>query len=206
MALKSYPVKTPWWLRWYYPGMEWRIKAEKGSIYLTFDDGPHPEITPWVLEQLNHYGFCASFFLIGDNILKYPDTFRMLKESGHSIGSHTMKHLNGWKSENEAYHKSFKEADKLVNTNLFRPPYGRIKRRQAQHIGASHRIIMWDILSGDFDTRLSPEKCAENVIRNIRDGSIVVFHDSEKAWPRLKKALPAVLKYMQEQGLNSLAL
>jgi peptidoglycan/xylan/chitin deacetylase (PgdA/CDA1 family) len=206
MLFKTYPVRTPLWLKWFYPGFEWQKKGAAGELYLTFDDGPHPEITGWVMDQLEAYGFQASFFLIGDNIRKYPDMFEQLKKSGHSLGSHTMKHLNGWKSRTSEYLQSFNEADELVETELFRPPYGRIKPQQARQIRASHRIIMWDVLSGDFDLSLTPEKCAQNVIKNIREGSIVVFHDSEKAWPRLKKALPAVLQYMHQQGLYSVGL
>lgn len=160
--------------------MEWRKQAPPGAVYLTFDDGPHPEITPWVMDQLNQYGFDATFFLIGENILKYPETFSKLRESSHSLGNHTMKHLNGWKSDDEEYYQSFRQADELVLTRLFRPPFGRIKRQQASRISTSHRVIMWDLLSGDFDTRLTPEKCAENVTTNIRDGSIVVFHDRDR--------------------------
>lgn len=202
----TYLVKTPWWLRWWYPAFEWRKERRGNEVYLTFDDGPHPEITPWVLEQLAAYKGKASFFLIGDNIRKFPETYNLLKERAHSLGSHTMKHLNGWKTSNSEYLQSFREGDELVNTDLFRPPYGKIKRSQAKVIGATHRIIMWDVISGDFDRRLSAEACAANVIQHLKPGSIVVFHDSDKAWPRLKEALPAVLSYMQQKGLRSEAL
>ena len=158
------------------------------------------------MEQLAAYGFRASFFLIGDNIRKFPEVFELLKASDHSIGSHTMTHLKGWRTPNEAYLQSFREADELVQTNLFRPPYGGIKRSQARHILPTHRIIMWDVLSGDFDQGISGSACSGNVIRHLAPGSIVVFHDSEKAWPRLKKALPAVLEYMDQQGLYSVEL
>lgn len=206
MNIKPYLVSTPWWLKRAYPGLEWRKDVDDQAVYLTFDDGPHPEITPWVLEQLDRFGFRASFFLIGDNIRKYPDTYRQLEQSPHSLGSHTMKHLNGWKNSDEDYLRSFREGAALVNSDLFRPPYGRIRRRQARVISETHRIIMWDVLSADFDVSLSADECIRNVVNNVRPGSIVVFHDSEKAWPRMEKALPGVLEYFHQQGLYSKSL
>lgn len=201
-----YLVKSPWWLRWLYPSLEWRKKPVEGRVFLSFDDGPHPTITPWVMEQLASYGFTASFFLIGDNIRKYPDTYSSLQESKHSLGSHTMNHLNGWKTDNSKYFESFTKGHELVQSDLFRPPYGRIKRSQVKKIGQKHRIIMWDVLSGDFDQNLNAENCARNVIQNMKPGSIIVFHDSEKAWPRLEKALPAVLQHMKQEGFTSYGL
>ena len=206
MRLKPYLINTPAWIQKAYPDLCWRMDSPEPNIYLTFDDGPHPEITPWVLDQLSEYDQFASFFLIGDNVKRFPEVFEQLQKSEHSIGSHTMRHDNGWKTNNAAYYQSFEEADALINTNLFRPPYGRIKRSQISHISQTHRIIMWDVLSADFDVKLSYEECALNVIKNIRMGSIVVFHDSEKAWPRLEKALPVVLKHLQAKSIKSLAL
>ena len=201
-----YLVKSPWWLKALYPSLEWDRRSGEGEVFLTFDDGPHPTITPWVLDQLASFGQSASFFSIGENIRKYPETFEQLRESGHSLGSHTMHHLNGWETDNETYHQSFKKADELVKTNLFRPPYGRIKRSQAKFIGKTHRIIMWDVLSGDFDQKLTAEECTRNVVENIKPGSVIVFHDSTKAWPRLERSLPAVLQHLQDLGLKSSSL
>ncbi len=207
MLRPLYWIKTPWLFRQlFHPDLEWHAAANDHTVYLSFDDGPHPEITPWVLEQLDEYDFKASFFLIGDNIQKYPETFNQLQSSDHSLGSHTMQHLNGWHTNTNTYVQSFHEASNLISSNLFRPPYGRITRSQAKEIIKTHRVIMWDVLSGDFDTRISAHKCAENVKKHVKPGSIVVFHDSEKAWPRLKQALPDVLKHLAEKGLVSKGL
>lgn len=206
MAGTKYLVKTPWWLRLLYPSFEWYKSQARQSVFLTFDDGPHPEITPWVMDLLDRYQFGASFFLIGENVLKNPETYQSLNASRHSLGSHTMEHLHGWKVPDDQYLDSFRKGHELVNTNLFRPPYGWIRRSQARKILPTHRIIMWDIVSGDFDTGIGAQQCTENVIRHLRPGSIIVFHDSEKAWPRLKESLPIVLEEINRRGWRSESL
>ena len=204
-----YLVKTPWLLRKLYPGCTWQIPSRDKVIYLTFDDGPHPDITPYVLDTLKQYQAKATFFCIGKNVVAHPDIYRRLLEEGHRTGNHTFNHLNGWKVQNDVYVNNIIEASKYIDSNLFRPPYGRITKFQvkilsdiAAYKGSDRRfsIIMWDVLSGDFDKKLSAENCTLNVIRKTKPGSIVVFHDSEKAFPRMRASLPEVLKYFSEKG------
>ncbi|QNK62246.1 polysaccharide deacetylase family protein [Pedobacter sp. PAMC26386] len=198
-----YLVKSPLLLKWYYPSLVWNKSRSDKVIYLTFDDGPIPVVTDFVLNTLKSFNCKATFFCIGDNINKHAEIFEQVKNDGHAIGNHTFNHLKGWITEDKTYIQNFKECQKLTNTSLFRPPYGRIKKsqiNQLRKINPKLNIIMWDVLSGDFDLNLSPEKCYENVIKNTRNGSIIVFHDSLKAFERLKFALPATLKFLTAQG------
>jgi peptidoglycan/xylan/chitin deacetylase (PgdA/CDA1 family) len=199
-----YLVKTPFWLRALYPGCTWRMPSEKKVIYLSFDDGPHPQATPFVLEQLKKYNAKASFFCIGKNVLSYANIYEEIINEGHAVGNHTYDHLNGWKTATSSYIENIANARKLITSNLFRPPYGRISRSQLRKICADkslpQQIIMWDVLSGDFDLSLSPEDCTKNVIKNTTAGSIVVFHDSAKAFERLKVTLPAMLAHFSSLG------
>ena len=200
-----YLIKTPFWLRWLYPGLVWRKTSEKPVIYLTFDDGPIPEVTPFVLSVLERYDAKAAFFCIGDNIRKHPGIFQKLIEGGHAIGNHTFNHLKGWKTKDEVYLENFKLCDNLTKSKLFRPPYGRIKRSQVSKLKNEYpglKIIMWDVLSGDFDLGLSPEKCLKNVLKATEAGSIVVFHDSLKAFERLEYVLPRALEFWKKQGYS----
>ncbi|MDZ7848235.1 MAG: polysaccharide deacetylase family protein [Owenweeksia sp.] len=176
------------------------------QVYLTFDDGPTPEVTEWVLQQLDSYDYKATFFIIGENADRYPKLIELLRKSPHSLGSHTYNHLNGWHTKDLNYLANFEKGHQKVGTLLFRPPYGRIRRSQARPILKTHRIIMWDIVSADFDTSLNGEACAHNVIRHLRPGSILVFHDSHKAWSRLKVALPKVLQYLKENAYNAVPI
>lgn len=153
-------------------------------IYLTFDDGPHPVATPFVLDTLKKYNAKATFFCIGKNVAQHPDIYKRILLEGHTTGNHTHNHLNGSKNSNEEYIANIKEAKKYIDSNLFRPPYGRITGFQVKLLNRAFNIIMWDVLSADFDIHLSPEKCSRNVIKSAREGSIVVFHDSEKAFKR----------------------
>ncbi|KHJ36936.1 peptidoglycan-N-acetylglucosamine deacetylase [Pedobacter glucosidilyticus] len=199
-----YLVKTPWLLKKFYPqNLIWNKSRDKKIIYLTFDDGPIPIVTPFVLEILKKFNAKATFFCIGDNINKHQDIFFQLKADGHAIGNHTYNHLNGWKSNNKKYLDNIIKCQELTQTNLFRPPYGRIKKSQIKNLESkfkNHKIIMWDVLSGDFDTQLAPEKCLKNVCKNAINGSIVVFHDSLKAFDRLKYTLPKALEFWQSKG------
>ena len=198
-----YLVKTPWWLKRLYPGLVWQMPGEEKKVYLSFDDGPHPEITPFVLEQLKKYGARATFFCIGKNVNQYPQTYRQILMEGHRVGNHTQNHLNGWKVADDRYIANIREAGKYIDSGLFRPPYGRIGALQSRLLrGApfNYKIVMWEVLSGDFDVSLNAEQCARNVTRHARPGSIVVFHDSEKAYDRLKGALPLVLEYFAGKG------
>lgn len=204
-----YLVKSPFLLKWYYPSLIWNKTRKEKVIYITFDDGPIPDVTPFVLKTLKDFNAKATFFCIGDNIIKHHDVFEQIKKEGHRIGNHTFNHLKGWKTEDQVYLENFKKCQELTGTNLFRPPYGRIKKSQISGIRSVNpemKIIMWDVLSGDFDIKLSPEKCYENVINNTRNGSIIVFHDSLKAFDRLEYALPRFLQYFTDKGFSFLAL
>ncbi len=246
-----YFVKTPWWLKKLYPQLVWNKARTTKTIFLTFDDGPIPIVTPWVLKTLKSFNAKATFFCIGDNINKHPAIFLQLKADGHAIGNHTYNHLKGWATADELYIKNFNKCQNLTQTYLFRPPYGRIKRSQIFEIQKSKikneesenlkvkskkskiknqntkndksqianpqsqirnpqseihnpqsQIIMWDVLSGDFDTALSPQKCLKNVLKHTQNGSIIVFHDSLKAWDRLQYVLPKALDYWKKQGFS----
>lgn len=197
--------KSNFLFRWVYPRFLWKMPNIEKVIYLTFDDGPIPEVTEFVLSQLIHYQAKATFFCIGDNVRKHPEIFQKLIEGGHSIGSHTFNHLNGWKSGNLAYIENFEKcnqllAEKKVKTNFFRPPYGRIKKAQAEEILKTHSVVMWDVLSGDFSQELSPETVLKKSIRYTQNGSIVVFHDSLKARRNLEYALPRYLEHFSKKG------
>jgi len=203
LHLNMYLVKSPLLLKWYYPSLTWNKTRNEKVIYLTFDDGPIPDVTTFVLKTLKDFNAKATFFCIGDNIRKHPEVFEQIKKDGHQVGNHTYNHLKGWKTVDEVYLENFKKCQKITNTYLFRPPYGRIKKSQIRDIKSINpeiQIIMWDVLSGDFDINLSREKCYENVIKNTRNGSVIVFHDSLKAFDRLEYALPLVLKYFSNKG------
>lgn len=170
------------------------------KIYLTFDDGPIPIVTPWVLETLALYNAKATFFCIGNNVLKHPEIYSEIIKQGHKTGNHTQNHLNGWKVLNKNYFQDIEECTKLVRSGLFRPPYGKIKPSQIKRLKHNYKLVMWDVLSRDYDQSLSVENCHKSVIREAKPGSIVVFHDSIKAESRLRGSLPAVLEHFKKQG------
>ncbi|OKS88023.1 polysaccharide deacetylase family protein [Mucilaginibacter polytrichastri] len=204
-----YLVKTPWLLKQFYSDLLWNADRDKRIIYLTFDDGPIPVVTPFVLKILKQYQAQATFFCIGDNIRKNPDIFEQIKAAGHAIGNHTFHHLKGWITDDDTYIKDTQACDELVHSNLFRPPYGRIKKSQAKKLKGLYpdlKIIMWDVLSGDFDMSIEPEKCLNNVIKHTENGSIVVFHDSLKAFNRLEYVLPRAMEYWSKKGYQFEAL
>ncbi|HTI91133.1 MAG TPA: polysaccharide deacetylase family protein [Puia sp.] len=198
-----YLVRTPWWLKKIYSGLIWQMPVKEKVLYLTFDDGPHPEATPFVLDELKKYNARATFFCIGKNVKEYPQIYRRVLMDGHRVGNHTQNHLNGWKVADQKYIENIRDAAQLIDSDLFRPPYGRISLFQSKLLRAApfhYKIVMWEVLSGDFDRDLDAATCARNVIRSARAGSIVVFHDSEKAFDRVSGALPAVLKHFSERG------
>jgi peptidoglycan/xylan/chitin deacetylase (PgdA/CDA1 family) len=198
-----YLIRTPWWLRKIYRGLVWRIPTNEKVLYLSFDDGPHPVATPFVLDELAKYGAKGTFFCIGKNVEAHPLIYRRILMEGHRVGNHTQDHLNGWKVDDVRYLENIREAARRIDSDLFRPPYGRIGNLQAAVLRAvpfQYAIVMWDVLSGDFDAAVSAERCARNVMRYGRPGSIVVFHDSEKAFGKMKEALPVVMKYFSERG------
>lgn len=204
--MNFYWTKTNRCIKKIFSNYVWDIPDSDNKIYLTFDDGPTPEITEWVLEQLEKYHAKATFFCIGTNIKKNPDLYTKIIADGHSIGNHTFNHLNGWKTSTDAYLENSIQwsvvSGQAQNNKLFRPPYGKIKFSQAKKLRQQgYKIIMWDVLSADFDNSISNEKCLDNVIKNTKSGSIIVFHDSIKAFPHLKYTLPRALKYFKEKGL-----
>ena len=205
--MKFYWIKTSLLIKKLFSNYVWDIPNTENKIYLTFDDGPTPEITEWVLQELQKYNAKATFFCNGNNIEKYPDIFFKVVADGHSIGNHTFNHLNGWKTSTEEYLENSNRCEtaiyklKIVNSKLFRPPYGKIKTSQAKKLRQQgYKIIMWDVLSADYDTSISAEKCLENVLNNVTEGSIIVFHDSIKAFPNLEYTLPKALKTLCERG------
>lgn len=204
--MHKYFIKTPWIVKKiFFPEYVWNLAPDENAVYLSFDDGPHPEITPWALNELKQFNAKATFFCIGNNVEKHPDVYQSILDDGHATGNHTYHHLNGWKTEDEIYLQDILKAAQLIKSNLFRPPYGRIKSRQAKRISNAlesndFKIIMWDVLSADFDSSFSPEACLNNVLENVSPGSIIVFHDSEKAFNNLKYVLPKTLEYLNKEG------
>jgi Predicted xylanase/chitin deacetylase len=201
-----YLVAGSWLLRIFYPQFVWKIPTKEKNIYLTFDDGPHETATPFVLNELAKYNAKATFFCIGKNVEEQPAIFRQIIGQGHAVGNHTFNHLNGWKTNDEVYVENILKANGLLQTNLLRPPYGRMGKKQwamlkKQWPGKQRpRVIMWSVLSGDFDINLAPEKCLNNVTRFAKNGSIIVFHDSTKAFDRMRYALPRVLEHFTNKG------
>lgn len=205
-----YFIKTPWLLKKLYPECIWDIKTDKKTclptgkvLYLTFDDGPNPDATTFVLQQLKKYNAKATFFCIGENVKEYFDIYKQMISDGHKPGNHTYNHLNGWKTTDKKYLENIQQATNIIDTDLFRPPYGKITKFQLKALQGEKfklKTIMWDVISGDFDEKISPENCYLNVINHARPGSIIVFHDSLKAFPRLEYALPRVLDFYSNQG------
>ncbi len=238
--MKSYFVKTPKIIQSIFSNYTWKITTNKKEIYLTFDDGPIPKITPWVLNTLEKYNAKATFFCVGDNIKKHPEVFKEIFLQNHAIGNHTFNHLQGWKTNTEEYLSNIDKTENVIkrlkiegrrrktedgslevnrelqaqnlkpktqNPKLFRPPYGKMKPKQTKALqNKGYQIIMWDVLSADFDQKISPKKCYQNVIKNVQNGSIIVFHDSEKAFKNLEYTLPKVLEYFTKKGFIFKAL
>lgn len=195
-----YLVKSPRLLQALAPSLLWHVETQEKVLYLTFDDGPIPDVTPFVLGELRRFGARATFFCVGDNVQKHPDIFAQILAEGHTVGNHTFNHLNGWKTPLEPYLENVAACAQLVDSQLFRPPYGRLRRAQRKALEGQYRIVMWDVLSGDFDLNISGEQCLENVLQNALPGSIIVMHDSLKAAPRLRFALPRVLEHFAAAG------
>ena len=205
--MKLHWVKTHWTIKKLFSNYVWDIPNMENKVYLTFDDGPTPEITQWTLKQLKNYNAKATFFCIGDNVGKYPETFEEVVKEGHSIGNHTFNHLNGWKTNTQDYIENAKLFEKeygklsTETCKLFRPPYGKITPSQSKILRRmGYKIIMWDVLSVDFDVTITPEQCLENVLQNVKSGSIIVFHDSVKAFANLEYALPKTLEFLEQKG------
>jgi peptidoglycan-N-acetylglucosamine deacetylase len=199
-----YFTKTPFWLKKLYPTCLWNYPADGKKIYLSFDDGPHAAATPFVLDQLKKFNAKASFFCIGKNVVAETAIYKRILLEGHRVGNHTFNHLNGWKTESKNYLQDIEMARGQIDSDLFRPPYGRIRAFQIRNLREKlkYKIVMWDVLSGDFDPSVDGKNAAERVIRKSQSGSIVVFHDSAKAFPVLQEALPLVLKYFTREGYS----
>ena len=210
--MKPYLVKTPKFVRRLFPKRVWAFPNSKNSVYLTFDDGPIPLVTPWVIEVLKQYKAKATFFCVGDNVIKHANVFQQIIEEGHSIGNHTYHHLNGWSTKTKDYINNCKKCEDSLNrvqdyksssNPLFRPPFGKLTLKQSKTLQEKgFHIIMWDVLSADFDTKISNKKCLENVLKNIKPGSIVVFHDSLKSYDKLRYVLPKVLDFLKINNIN----
>lgn len=210
--MSFYWIKTNRIIKKIFSKYIWDISNAENKIYLTFDDGPIPEITEWVLEELQKHNAKATFFCIGHNIEKHPHIFKKIIEAGHSVGNHTFNHLNGWRTSTKEYLENcilwpsasgYSSISKLKanKRQLFRPPYGKIKSSQSKKLlKLGYKIIMWDVLSADYDSTITPEKCLENVLKNVSSGSIIVFHDSIKAFPNLEYTLPKALEYWVSKG------
>lgn len=197
---------TAWLLKLLYPYAVWKKSSSEKTLYLTFDDGPIPEITEFVINELAKVNAKATFFCIGNNILKHREEFEKIVRSGHSIGNHTCNHLNGWKSFTDDYLKDVYAFEKIYPTNIFRPPYGKIKPSQLREIRKTHQVIFWDKLSGDFDITLTKENCLRKCFENVSNGSIIVFHDSIKAKENLEYVLPRFLNHFSSLGYQFIGL
>jgi peptidoglycan/xylan/chitin deacetylase (PgdA/CDA1 family) len=192
---------APFWLRAIYPkGLIWRVPTMLPEIFLTFDDGPVPVVTPLVLSILKKYNIKATFFCVGENVQKYPAIYDLLRIEGHTVGNHTFHHVKAWKTDFSSYISEVEQCNQLVNSSLFRPPHGQINRKLAQYLGKDYRIIMWSALTGDYDKKLSGDQCLSNAINNTRPGSVIVFHDSLKARDRMEYALPLYIEYCLAKG------
>ena len=202
-------IKTHRIIKKIFSNYVWDIPNDENKVYLTFDDGPTPEITEWTLKQLKKYNAKATFFCIGNNIEKYPAIFQKIIQDNHAIGNHTFNHLKGWNISTEDYIENTQLCQSAIYnlqsqvSNLFRPPYGKIKLSQSKALRKlGYKIIMWDVLSEDFNQKISPEQCLQNVLKNVQSGSIIVFHDSKKAFANLEYALPKTLDFLKEKGFN----
>jgi peptidoglycan/xylan/chitin deacetylase (PgdA/CDA1 family) len=195
-------VRPPLLFRNIVPGALWRMNKTEKKIYLTFDDGPVPGVTPEALSVLRKFNVKATFFCVGNNAQKYPEIFKQILEEGHSVGNHTFAHLNGWETTTVNYLKSVEECAEVFSSNLFRPPYGKMRPSQRKAIQRKFRIVLWDVLTYDFDREWSGEDCLQTALNYSRNGSIVVFHDSEKAKERMLYALPKFIEEMKEKGFE----
>lgn len=193
--------RPPLLYRLLFPEALWRLKRRhRKVVYLTFDDGPIPGQTPWVLDILDRYGVKATFFMVGDNVARHPELLEEIKRRGHSYGNHTMHHLQGMRTTARRYCRDITEADRLIDSILFRPPHGIMRWKQARIIKSHYNIIMYDLVTRDYSRKLTPEQVLDNVRRFARNGSIIVFHDSVKAAPNMRVALPAAIEWLLSQG------
>ena len=204
--MRLYPHRIHRMVQKLAPGLMWHVETTEKEVYFTFDDGPHPEITPWVMDQLEAYNGKGTFFMVGDNAVKYPEVVQQVLDRGHAIGNHTHHHIKGWNTGVEAYVADVQKAQAHLPTALFRPPYGRITPAQVRALKPHFTIVMWEVLTGDFDRYITAVDCTRAVVKHTRPGSLVVYHDSEKSFPRLRESLPAALQALQAKGYSFKAL
>lgn len=193
--------QPPQLIRYLYPSAIWRMDKDERAVYLTFDDGPIPRVTPWVLDVLDRYGIKATFFMVGDNIRKHPDEFRMVVERGHRIGNHTFNHIRGLSYDINSYLENTDKACRMMmGTNLFRPPHGYMSPKQYAELKKRYKIIMWDLVTRDYNRKFNGEQILQKVKKYVRNGSIITFHDSLKSEENIRYALPKAIEWLMEQG------
>ena len=188
------------WLRWLYPRATWRMDRNEKAVYLTFDDGPIPEATPFILDTLSQYGIKATFFMVGDNVRKYPELYNKVVAAGHRIGNHTFNHIGGFRHTITTYKANADKADQLLHTDLFRPPHGWMRWDQYIWLRRKYRIVMWDLVTRDYSKWMTAEDVLNNVKRYTRNGSMITFHDSLKSIDKLHYALPEAIKWLKAEG------
>jgi peptidoglycan/xylan/chitin deacetylase (PgdA/CDA1 family) len=205
--LKLYTITPPQWLKLLYGrGFLWAVKTNNKEVYLTFDDGPQPGVTNWVLDLLKEYNAKATFFCIGHNVAQYPELYARIQAEGHTIGNHTYNHINGLKSTNAVYFTNIQKAKELIDSHLFRPPYGKLRWWQARWVKRHFKPVMWSVLAADWDQAVTPEECFANVASNTTNGAIIVFHDSLKAETNLRATLPKYLAFLKANGYVACSL
>lgn len=198
--MTAYLVRTPRWIQRLFPHLEWNVPTEERVVYLTFDDGPTPGTTEWIIQTLADYQAYGTFFCVGENVQRYPELIARLRSAGHALGNHTHRHLNAWEVSRSTYYHDIDQCSQHLLTDLFRPPYGKLRIGQGYRLARSRRVIMWDVLSGDFDPQASAADCLYRVVSSVRPGSIVVFHDSEKTDAKLRAVLPEVIRQLNAKG------
>ncbi|MFN8284894.1 MAG: polysaccharide deacetylase family protein [Chitinophagales bacterium] len=202
-----YFVRTPYIIKKLFPDIIWDLPSAENKIYLTFDDGPHPEITPWILEQLKKYDAKATFFCLGKNAEKYPEIVHKILENGHQIGNHGYEHLNGWKTDNDMYLEDYLKAKEIlkkvgvIDNKMFRPAYGKIKKSQIKIIKSESYIVNWSLMPGDFDHHITSKQCYANLLK-VKSGDIIVLHDNDKSWKHLEYCLPQFLEYCKQNNFS----
>ncbi|TKG94579.1 polysaccharide deacetylase family protein [Puteibacter caeruleilacunae] len=193
-------VHLPSWITNWFPAALWTIPTERKEVFLTFDDGPIPEITPLILDILEKEEVPATFFCVGENVFKHPEVYQQVLDAGHAVGNHTYNHIQGLKTRNKEYFRNVEKAAQLIGSNLFRPPHGWLKRSQYKLLSKKYKMVMWDVISVDYNPAVSPQQCLKNVMDFVRPGSIITFHDSLKAEKNVLYALPMAIKLLKEQG------
>ncbi len=188
------------YLRWLYPKAYWRMDRRQRAVYLTFDDGPIPESTPFLLDTLRHYGVKATFFVVGDNVRKHPDLFQQIRDEGHQVGNHTHNHISGFRHSLRDYSYNVEKANAYIHSHLMRPPHGWMRLPQYAWLSRKYKVVMWDVVTRDYSKWMTAQGIVNNVMRYTRNGSIITFHDSLKAIDKLRTALPQSIEWLQQQG------